>query len=910
MAFDIINATLLSKLDDGSNDQFSVAYPAERSADSYASVGHFMVAPYLQAILTVGVGFLVSFEASTIDITYLNDTPIPGGQVVTLQLELAAGLSLVTDGSISTSKLADTAVTAAKIGAGAVTTAKILDGNVTDAKLASTFLKPAQIATGAITPYDGALDLSGGLGSGGAWGGITGTLTEQSDLVTALDGKADTSHNQTLSTITDAGSLAAKNTVAAGDIDAGAVTATELEDGAVTEDKLDDAVVSAGKLASLSVLEEKLADGAVTVSKLGDRAVTAAKMSGTAYRTLYLDSAGDAQELAHGTSGLPLVSAGASANPAWGQIAAAGIASDAVTTAKILDGNVTTDKILDDNITTAKILDANVTTAKLDADALALTSNHAPGLTTLEGFTLVNDFTPPYGMTSQVSGEDITALVGGGSGANTLAPSSASAGEITAHSTGGIRFNTSSSSALLTLGTQSIASDYVTIVVAFWPITVAGTCHLFTKHDHGGGYGIDVTLSSTNISVAVYTAASTVTNVFSTPWEANKLNVFAVTYRRDTGAFAWAKNVTTTRYGSGTDDIGADWSGQTSLAIFVGQGSSSTCEYVWFGAQEYTSSVAASRAQLEALVRFGATRFLPSAKVGPGHLAPDAAAGLRAASTSATGVLRIATQTETTDLTSATLAVCPLYLSDAMDAALGAAVVGALPIDDRTGTGSAITLDRTKSGYNHLIDENATIDENWAGEKVVRITNVDSSDHTLSAGGTGTINGASSITIVAGGSVTVEVRSNAATAPICFAEGDTTEDHTVYGATDFNDEVVSQAELKDYSETSTTPTSSSGTLALDLESGNVFEVALSENVSTLTFDNPPATGKAGSFLLIVVQDSTARTIAWPASVHWAGGTAPTLSTGSGDIDIFSFVTRNAGTAWYGFVGGQAFAVPA
>lgn len=44
---------------------------------------------------------------------------------------------------------------------------------------------------------------SGGGGGSASWGGITGTLSAQTDLSSALAGKADTTHNQAASTITD-----------------------------------------------------------------------------------------------------------------------------------------------------------------------------------------------------------------------------------------------------------------------------------------------------------------------------------------------------------------------------------------------------------------------------------------------------------------------------------------------------------------------------------------------------------------------------------------------------------------------------------------------------------------------------------------------------------------------------------
>jgi hypothetical protein len=100
-------------------------------------------------------------------------------------------------------------------------------------------------------------------------------------------------------------------------------------------------------------------------------------------------------------------------------------------------------------------------------------------------------------------------------------------------------------------------------------------------------------------------------------------------------------------------------------------------------------------------------------------------------------------------------------------------------------------------------------------------------------------------------------------------------------------------------------TSSAGALTVDCTNGNVFSLALSENVTSTTFSNPPSSGTAFGFSLFVTQDATARTITWPAAVAWPSATAPTLSTTSGDVDIFTFTTFNGGTTWYGIVSGQA-----
>jgi hypothetical protein len=106
-------------------------------------------------------------------------------------------------------------------------------------------------------------------------------------------------------------------------------------------------------------------------------------------------------------------------------------------------------------------------------------------------------------------------------------------------------------------------------------------------------------------------------------------------------------------------------------------------------------------------------------------------------------------------------------------------------------------------------------------------------------------------------------------------------------------------------EESTTITSSSNAATLNLRDGTNFVHDLTENV-TYTFSNPPASGRVSSFTLKVIQDSSARTITWPSSVDWAGGSAPTISTGNNDCDIFVFITYNGGTTYYGFTSGQDF----
>jgi hypothetical protein len=126
-------------------------------------------------------------------------------------------------------------------------------------------------------------------------------------------------------------------------------------------------------------------------------------------------------------------------------------------------------------------------------------------------------------------------------------------------------------------------------------------------------------------------------------------------------------------------------------------------------------------------------------------------------------------------------------------------------------------------------------------------------------------------------------------------------------AIDLQDQLLTRPELKDFAETSTTPAVSANTLTLDLQTGNVFEVTLTQNVTSLVLANPPAAGRAGTCTLILRQDATGgRTLAWPASVRWALGTPPVVTPHASAIDMYAFVTRDGGTSWYGFPGGQDF----
>ena len=109
--------------------------------------------------------------------------------------------------------------------------------------------------------------------------------------------------------------------------------------------------------------------------------------------------------------------------------------------------------------------------------------------------------------------------------------------------------------------------------------------------------------------------------------------------------------------------------------------------------------------------------------------------------------------------------------------------------------------------------------------------------------------------------------------------------------------------LKAYSETKQTVTSSSSVVAIDMSAGNTGAITLSENITDIDFTNVPTSG-VSTFTLQITQDSTDRTVAINAvtvnagsdvTAKTAAGAGYTVSTGSGAIDLVTFLFVDAGT---------------
>lgn len=123
----------------------------------------------------------------------------------------------------------------------------------------------------------------------------------------------------------------------------------------------------------------------------------------------------------------------------------------------------------------------------------------------------------------------------------------------------------------------------------------------------------------------------------------------------------------------------------------------------------------------------------------------------------------------------------------------------------------------------------------------------------------------------------------------------------------FADYEIQHPILVDYGEKVNTAGNISGATAINCNTANHYTATLTGN-ATFTFTNPSPTGNACPLRISLIQDGTgSRTVTWPASVVWPGGSAPTLTTTAGRRDEFVFITEDGGTKWTGSVRGLNYA---
>lgn len=107
--------------------------------------------------------------------------------------------------------------------------------------------------------------------------------------------------------------------------------------------------------------------------------------------------------------------------------------------------------------------------------------------------------------------------------------------------------------------------------------------------------------------------------------------------------------------------------------------------------------------------------------------------------------------------------------------------------------------------------------------------------------------------------------------------------------------------------TSSVPANSAVTI--NLLQGTTFNLTLTSHISSFNIQNY-VSNRTNSFILFVQQNGVGgHTVTWSfsgANILWANGTAPTVTASVSGKDVFSFISNDGGSKWYGFTGGQNF----
>lgn len=110
--------------------------------------------------------------------------------------------------------------------------------------------------------------------------------------------------------------------------------------------------------------------------------------------------------------------------------------------------------------------------------------------------------------------------------------------------------------------------------------------------------------------------------------------------------------------------------------------------------------------------------------------------------------------------------------------------------------------------------------------------------------------------------------------------------------------VITPAIVQAKDTTLSTVASSGSSVAINFDSYRTWKITLTAASVALSLATVPAGAFYGTIHL--TQDSAgSRLVGWPGAITWESGSAPTLSTSAGSVDIISLVTIDGGASWIG-----------
>tara|TARA_Y100000114_G_scaffold30609_1_gene26204 strand:- start:329 stop:1723 length:1395 start_codon:yes stop_codon:yes gene_type:complete len=230
------------------------------------------------------------------------------------------------------------------------------------------------------------------------------------------------------------------------------------------------------------------------------------------------------------------------------------------------------------------------------------------------------------------------------------------------------------------------------------------------------------------------------------------------------------------------------------------------------------------------------------------------------------------------------------------------------------GSGSASGKISSSGAYDLELDTNG-----GTNSGVIKIVDGTNGNIELTPNGTGEVSvgsGSASGKISSNGAYDLELDTNGGTNSGSIkitdgTNGDITLATNGTGAIDFSDDVVKQAQLKDYAETVHANGTKTSAFNLDLTNGNVHSFTIGSGTFNVGITNS-LSGQSNSITCIITNGG-AGTITFKAGAHdgggnsvkFAGGSAPTLT--SSGTDILTFITFDGGTNYFGFAAGLAMA---
>ena len=232
----------------------------------------------------------------------------------------------------------------------------------------------------------------------------------------------------------------------------------------------------------------------------------------------------------------------------------------------------------------------------------------------------------------------------------------------------------------------------------------------------------------------------------------------------------------------------------------------------------------------------------------------------------------------------------------------------------KVGGGSEEGVVTSNGAYDLTLETNS-------GTNSSKITITDAANGNVSVipNGTGELvigSGAASGKISSSGAYDLELDTNGGTNSGSIvitdaANGDITLATNGTGAIALSDDVVKNAQMKDYAETVSADGTKTAAFDLDLESGNVHSFTVGSGTFNVGITNSLAS--QSNSMTIILTNGGAGTISFVSGAHggggnavkWAAATAPTLTTSG--VDILTFTTFDGGTNYYGFAAGLAMA---